>query len=221
MIALGETIEEFAIPIEPFEALISAFEQDQAVIHYDTYDQLLDYCTRSANPVGHLVLYLARVFNPENANLSDATCSGLQLANFWQDVDRDLAIGRVYLPREDRDRFGYSEADLHARRFNPAFASLLEFEVARARQLLIEGRALVPRMPRALAVDVDLFSRGGLAILDRIEASRYDVLSARPKVGKRAKVMLLVRALYGILSSRLTDRLGEEQVHAPEDGSNP
>src|SRR4051812_46993367 len=163
MVALRETVAEFAIPIGPFEALISAFEQDQEVTDYATYDQLLDYCTRSANPVGHLVLYLARGFDEPNARLSDATCTGLQLANFWQDVARDLAIGRVYLPREDRERFGYRDADLHARRFTPEFASLLRFEVGRARSLLERGRALVGRMPRALAVDVDLFSRGGLA----------------------------------------------------------
>jgi squalene synthase HpnC len=195
MLALAGTIEEFAIPIEPFEALISAFEQDQDVTEYATFAQLLDYCTRSANPVGHLVLYLARAFNEENARLSDATCTGLQLANFWQDVARDLAIGRVYLPREDRERFGYPEADLHALRFTPAFADLLRFEVERTRGLLEEGRALVGRMPRALAVDVDLFSRGGLAILGRIEAQGYDVLSSRPKLGKLAKAGLLARAL--------------------------
>ncbi|MHC5537282.1 squalene synthase HpnC, partial [Singulisphaera rosea] len=139
MLTLRETVEEFAIPIAPFEALISAFEQDQSVTDYASYEQLLDYCTRSANPVGHLVLYLARSFNPENAALSDATCTGLQLANFWQDVARDLAIGRIYLPREDRERFGYPDADLHALRFTPAFASLLEFEVGRARTLLEAG----------------------------------------------------------------------------------
>ncbi|MBV8677167.1 MAG: squalene synthase HpnC, partial [Planctomycetaceae bacterium] len=182
MVALAETVAEFAIPITPFEALISAFEQDQEVAEYATFAQLLDYCARSANPVGHLILYLARAFDAENARLADATCTGLQLANFWQDVARDLAIGRVYLPREDRERFGYPDADLHARRFTPAFASLLKFEVERTRELFRRGRTLVPRLPRALAVDVDLFPRGGLAILERIEARGYDVLSARPRL---------------------------------------
>ena len=206
MIALAETVEEFAIPIRPFEALISAFEQDQTVTDYQGYHQLLDYCTRSANPVGHLVLYLARAFDPENARLSDATCTGLQLANFWQDVARDLDIGRVYLPREDRERFGYPDEDLHAKRFTSAFAALLKFEVERARVLLVEGQALVPRMPRALAVDVDLFGRGGLAILDRIEAQGFDVLSRRPKLDKVAKLGLLSRALVGRMISRPTPR---------------
>jgi squalene synthase HpnC len=206
MVALAPIVREFAIPIDPFEALISAFEQDQEVTEYLTYRQLLDYCTRSANPVGHLVLYLGRVYTEENARLSDATCTGLQLANFWQDVSRDLDIGRIYLPRDDRRRFGYADADLHARRFTPEFAALLAFEVASARGLLNEGRALVSRMPRALALDVDLFSRGGLAILDRIEAQRFDVWRARPKLGKGAKLGLLARAYAASWFPRRTAR---------------
>jgi squalene synthase HpnC len=197
MLALADTVREFAIPAGPFEALISAFEQDQVVRDYDTYGRLLDYCTRSANPVGHLVLYLARAFDAGNARLSDATCTALQLANFWQDVARDLDIGRIYLPREDRERFGVPDADLHARRFTPAFGALLRFEVERTRALFEQGLPLVPRMPRALAVDVDLFSRGGLAILDRIAAQGFDVLTARPKLGKLTKFGLLARALLG------------------------
>ena len=196
MIALADTVREFSIPIDPFEALISAFEQDQDVPEYETYAQLLDYCTRSADPVGHLVLYLGRSYTEENARLADCTCTALQLANFWQDVARDLAIGRIYLPREDRDRFGYPEADLRALRFTPAFAALLKFEVARARELLHLGRPLVERMPKSLAVDVDLFSRGGLAILDRIEAQGYDVLARRPSLSKSAKAGLLLRAIF-------------------------
>jgi squalene synthase HpnC len=195
MIALAETVAEFAIPIGPFDALISAFEQDQAVNEYATYAQLLDYCTRSANPVGHLVLYLARSYDDANARLSDATCTGLQLANFWQDVARDLAIGRIYLPREDRARFAVEQDDLRALRFTPAFAALLALEVQRARSLLEAGRLLVPRMPRALAMDVDLFSRGGLAILDRIVGQGYDVLTRRPRLSKTTKLGLIARAL--------------------------
>jgi len=145
--------------------------------------------------VGHLVLYLARSYNDDNARLSDLTCTGLQLANFWQDVARDLAIGRIYLPREDRERFDIGQDDLRALRFTPAFATLLAFEVERARALLEAGRALVPRMPRVLAIDVDLFSRGGLAILDRIAAQGYDVLTRRPRLSKSTKLSLIGRAL--------------------------
>jgi squalene synthase HpnC len=197
MVALAGTVTEFAIPIDPFLALISAFEQDQEVLDYDTYDRLLDYCTRSANPVGHLVLYLARAHDAESARLSDHTCTGLQLANFWQDVARDRAIGRVYLPREDRVRFGVTDEQLVARRFTPAFADLLRLEVDRARALLIAGQPLVERIPGPLAVDVDLFSRGGLAILDAIARRGYDVLSARPALGKLTKLGLLMRAMLG------------------------
>jgi squalene synthase HpnC len=203
MIALAETVEHKMIPIEPFEALISAFEQDQTVTEYLTYDQLLDYCTRSANPVGHLVLYVAGAFTAENARLADATCTALQLANFWQDVARDLAIGRIYLPRADRMQFGYSESDLRALRFTPAFAGLLKHEVERARALFALGRPLVSRIPRELAVDIDVFSRGGLAILDRIEARGFDVLSARPALSRWTKLLLLGRAIAGMGIAKL------------------
>jgi squalene synthase HpnC len=216
MIVLAETVERYRIPIEPFEALISAFEQDQRVTEYQTYDQLLDYCTRSANPVGHLVLHVAGAFSHENARLSDATCTALQLANFWQDVARDLVIGRIYLPREDRARFGYSDADLHARRFTPAFADLLRFEVTRARELLAKGRALVPRIPGPLAVDIDLFSRGGSAILDRIEAQDFDVLSARPSLTKWTKLCLLGRAVASMTLAQLG---GRRSVKSASDGA--
>ena len=195
MIALSETVREFAIPLAPFEALIAAFEQDQVVTEYATFAQLLDYCTRSANPVGHLVLYLGRVYNAETARLADLTCTGLQLANFWQDVARDQAIGRIYLPRADRAGFGYADDDLRAGRATPEFTALMRHEVAQARDLLKAGRALLPLLPRSLAVDVDLFGRGGLAILDRIEAQKYDVWRHRPEVSKAAKVGLLARAL--------------------------
>ena len=195
MIALAATVETYAIPVDPFLALISAFEQDQDVTDYETYPQLLDYCARSANPVGHLVLYLGRAFDGENARLSDLTCTGLQLANFWQDVSRDLDLGRVYLPREDRARFGYPDADLRARRFTPAFRDLLRFEVGRARDLLVAGKALLPRIPGRLSVDVELFGRGGLAVLDRIGRAGFDTLTQRPTLSKWTKAGLLARAL--------------------------
>ncbi len=210
MMALADTVEQYRIPIEPFEALISAFEQDQVVTEYETYPQLLDYCTRSANPVGHLVLHIAGAFDESNARLSDCTCTALQFANFWQDVARDLAIGRIYLPREDRDRFGYSRDDLQNLRFTPRFASLMRFEVDRTRRLFDDGRPLVARIPGELAVDVDLFSRGGLAILDRIERRGYDVLTSRPALAKRTKLALLLRAVSAMAWSRLkTSTLGK------------
>jgi squalene synthase HpnC len=198
MIALRDVFDRYHLPLEPFEALLDAFEQDQSVTEYQTYDQLLDYCTRSANPVGHLILHIAGAYSPANAALSDATCTALQLANFWQDVARDLDIGRIYLPREDRERFGVSVADLRNRRFTPGFAELMRFEVERARALFEQGRTLSSRIRGILALDIELFSRGGLAILDRIEAQGFDVLRARPSLSRRAKVGLLLRALPSI-----------------------
>ena len=207
MIALAETVARYRIPIEPFDALISAFEQDQTVAEYLTYEQLLDYCARSANPVGHLVLHIAGAFTPENTRLADATCTALQLANFWQDVARDLAIGRIYLPREDRTRFGYSETDLRDRRFTPAFANLMKFEIDRTRVLFERGRSLVSRITGPLAVDIDLFTRGGLAILERIEARGFDVLGTRPSLTRWTKLKLLLGAIAAMGVSRIRPRV--------------
>ncbi|WP_439626318.1 squalene synthase HpnC [Gemmata sp.] len=200
-VALRETIRRFAIPPEPFLNLLVAFTQDQHVTRYATFDQLVGYCRNSANPVGHLVLHLFECFDAKRAALSDEVCTGLQLANFWQDVSRDYAIGRVYLPAEDRERFGVSEADIGAGMCTPQFRDLIRFEVERARGYFARGAALLPLLPRAARVDVDLFIAGGRAILTAIESSGHDVLTRRPEVGKREKVKLLlgaaVRAVLG------------------------
>jgi squalene synthase HpnC len=195
MVALRETIRRFAIPPDPFLNLLVAFEQDQRVKRYATFDQLLGYCRNSANPVGHLVLYLFECFDPRRAVLADEVCTGLQLANFWQDVGRDLDIGRVYLPEEDRRRFGYADEDLAARRFTPAFAGLMRFEVDRANGYFDRGAALLPLLPREARVDVDLFVRGGRAILRAVERAGYDVWKSRPEVGKWEKLKLLLGAV--------------------------
>jgi squalene synthase HpnC len=196
MVALRQTIERFRIPAKPFLDLLVAFEQDQRIKRYDTYEQLLGYCRHSANPVGRLVLYLCESFDEERAELSDRICTGLQLANFWQDVARDHAIGRVYLPEADRRRFGYRDDDLAARRFTPAFAELLRFEVDRARTLFHEGLPLVRRMPVQVRADIELFGRGGLAILRKIEACRYNVWQRRPKLSKWDKAALVLGVCY-------------------------
>jgi squalene synthase HpnC len=196
MVALRETIRRFRIPPRPFLDLLFAFEQDQMVKRYTTYEQLLGYCRCSANPVGHLVLYLCEVFTPERAALADEVCTGLQLANFWQDVARDFAIGRVYLPEEDRRQFGYSDDDLHERRFTPTFAELMKFEVDRARGHLERGLPLVPLMPPDVRGDVELFIRGGLAILKKIEQVRYNVWKRRPALSKWEKAALLAPVLW-------------------------
>jgi squalene synthase HpnC len=196
MVALRPTIRRFHIPAEPFLDLLFAFEQDQLVKRYQTYEQLLGYCRYSANPVGRLVLYLCESFDEERAELADRICTGLQLANFWQDVARDFAIGRVYLPEEDRQRFGYGDADLEARRFTPAFAELLRFEVDRARDLFYRGFPLLERMPADVRPDVELFLRGGLAILREIERCGYNVWQRRPVVSRWHKASLLGGVLW-------------------------
>ena len=196
MIALAETITRFDIPPEPFLDLIYAFEQDQLVKRYATYEQLLDYCRHSADPVGRLVLYLFQCFDAERAQLSDRICTALQLTNFWQDVARDFAIGRVYLPEEDCRRFGYSEADLGAHRYNRAFVELMRFQVERTRDLFYRGLPLIERVPAAVRVDVDLFARGGLAVLGKIERQDYNVWRRRPRLAKWEKGMLLLGAAW-------------------------
>jgi squalene synthase HpnC len=190
-VALLETIEQFEIPPDPFRNLLIAFRQDQHKTRYDTFDELLGYCRNSANPVGHLVLYLGRAFNDENAQLADEICTGLQLANFWQDVARDFDRGRVYLPRETLDRFGYDDAMLERREFNDAFANVMRHEVDRAEAFFERGRPLVRRMPRELRIDVELFLRGGLEVLAAIRRIGYDVWRTRPVVGKWRKLWLV------------------------------
>ena len=195
MIALRETVRRFDIPARPFLDLLVAFEQDQRVKRYDTFEQLLGYCCNSANPVGHLVLMLFECFDAERAALSDEVCTGLQLANHWQDVARDFANGRVYLPAEDLARFAYTDADLEARRFTPQFRELMRFEVDRARGFFERGAKLLPLLPREARVDVELFIRGGRAILHAIEGIGYDVWARRPEVSKWAKGKLLLGAV--------------------------
>jgi squalene synthase HpnC len=196
LVALRATVERYAIPPQPFLDLLFAFEQDQLVKRYATYEQLLDYCRHSANPVGRLVLSLFECCGAERAELSDRICTALQLTNFWQDVARDSALGRVYLPEEDMDRFGYPEADLRRQRFTTAFARLMHFEVERARDLFYRGLPLVDRVPAAVRVDVELFARGGLAVLGKIERQGYNVWRRRPRLSKWEKAALMARAVW-------------------------
>ncbi len=196
-VALSETIGACSIPKEPLADLLTAFRQDQTVKRYETMREVLGYCHYSANPVGRLVLYACGEASEENFRLSDATCSALQLANFWQDVRVDYAKGRVYLPQEDMRRFGVTDEAIAAGTATPQFRALLRFEVEYARKLFEQGLPLTGRVHRELAIDLDLFSRGGLEILRAIERRGYDVLSARPAISKRTKILLALRAVGG------------------------
>jgi squalene synthase HpnC len=198
-VALAETIRACDIPKQPFADLLTAFRQDQTVTRFAAMRDVLDYSRYSANPVGRLVLYACGYRHSELFQLSDFTCTGLQLANFWQDVTRDYGKGRIYLPLEDMERHGVGEEEIAARNASPGFRELLHFEVDYTRQMLRQGMPLIRLVDRELALDLDLFSRGGLEILSAIERQNYDVLSSRPVVSKRRKLGLLLRALSGKL----------------------
>lgn len=195
-VALRPTVEAFAIPQQPFADLISAFEQDQQVREYETFARLRDYCRRSADPVGRIVLHLYGAVTPQNVDWSDSICTGLQLANLWQDVARDYDIGRVYLPRDDRDRFEYAPEALQSRTTNDAFRGLLRFEVDRAREFLERGFPLVDALPGRLGWEIELIVRGGLAILREIEGIGYGVWEQRPALSKRRFAGLLPPTLW-------------------------
>ncbi|HLK31627.1 MAG TPA: squalene synthase HpnC [Terriglobales bacterium] len=190
-VALRETIRACDIPRQPFADLLTAFRQDQRVSRYESFDDVLGYCHYSANPVGRLVLYACGYRDEERQQLSDYTCSALQLANFWQDVAVDYAKGRIYLPLEDLRRFGVSEQDIAERRATPQFLELMSFEVDRARQWFHKGLPLAGKVDRELAIDIELFSRGGVEILNAIERQEYDVLRRRPVISKGRKLRLV------------------------------
>ena len=204
MVALQQTISTFDIPKEPFLKLIQANRMDQTNRRYATYRELEHYCQHSANPVGRLVLYVCGYRDEERQRMSDDTCTALQLANFWQDVSRDFAMGRVYIPQEDMARFDYTEDDLAKGLANPEFRRLMAFEVERTRELFGKGQKLVGLLDGKLKLDVALFSLGGMKVLDAIERQDFDVLSRRPTVSKTAKLRLMMGAL---LRLRLLGRL--------------
>lgn len=201
-VALRETIEEFSIPAEPLRDLLSAFRQDQRVARYPGFADLLDYCRRSANPVGRVVLYLGRVHDAERGLLSDRICTGLQLANFWQDVAADWRRGRLYIPLEDCRQFGVEETDLAAARPTPALRRLLEFEVDRAEGWLQGGLPLVKRLPGWLSGDIWLVTQGGLKILQKIRAADFDVWTRRPVVSRWDQARLVGVYLLRRLAAR-------------------
>ena len=198
-VALAETVQQCGIPKHEFSDLLIAFRQDQTVTRFETFDDVLAYCHYSANPVGHLVLYLCGYSDAERQQLSDYTCTALQLANFWQDVFVDYGKGRIYLPLEDLRRFGVTGDDIAQRRATPQFTAMMKFEVERAREWFERGLPLIKKVDRELALDLDLFSRGGMEILRAIERQGFDVLRSRPVISKTRKLMLVARAAAGKL----------------------
>lgn len=193
-VALAETVRQFEIPKQEFSDLLIAFRQDQTVTRFETFSDVLGYCHYSANPVGHLVLYLCGYRDIERQQLSDFTCTALQLANFWQDVSVDYAKGRIYIPLEDLRRFEVSENDIEQSQNTPAFCAMMKFEVERARNWFRQGLPLIGKVNHELAIDLDLFSRGGLEILNTIERQGHAVLGSRPAISKSRKLGLVLRA---------------------------
>jgi squalene synthase HpnC len=194
-VALLPTIEKHGIPRQPFADLIQAFVQDQTVTRYQNWEELFGYCRYSADPVGRLVLYLCGYSDAERQRLSDCTCTALQLANFWQDVTVDLQKDRIYIPLDIMRRHGYTESDLRALRFTPAFREVMREIVDRARELFLDGRPLAGMVDRRLSLDIDLFHRGGMQVLRKIERCDYNVLAARPAISKIERAGLLLAAL--------------------------
>lgn len=197
-VALVETVRKFDIPDEPFLRLIEANRIDQRKTRHETFADLLHYCDRSANPCGHLVLYAFGERDPESRRLADFTCTALQLVNFWQDLAIDRAKGRVYIPQEDLRKFDYSEEQLSRGEVNDRFRALMRFESARTRDYFERGLPLADRLKGAARLDVRLFSRGGMRVLDLIERAGYDVFRKRPALSKLGKARLALETLLGI-----------------------
>ncbi len=192
---LGRNIRAFGLPMQPFRDLLDAFAQDVGKTRYADFGELADYCRRSANPVGRLLLHLYGAASPDNLRLSDSVCTSLQLINFWQDVAVDSAKGRIYLPSEDLLRFGVTEVQIAEERCDERWQALLRFELQRARAIMLDGAPLARRLPGRAGWELRLVVLGGLRILERIESAGYDVFRHRPTLGKTDWMRLALRAL--------------------------
>jgi len=214
-VALRETIVAKDIPKQPFADLLKAFRQDQTVKRYADWAAVLNYCIYSANPVGRLVLYLCGYRDEQRQKLSDATCTALQLANFWQDVSRDLEKGRIYIPLDAAVAQGLTESDIVERRFDERYVRLMKDLIARTRVLFAEGLPLAKMVDGRLSIDLEMFSRGGLAVLDAIESSGYDTLHHRPAISKGKQALLLGRSLLTYLAGLERKSEKSERIPAP------
>ena len=191
----GRVARERGLPLEPFHDLLDAFAQDVLKPRYADFGELLEYCRRSANPVGRLLLHLFGAATPGNVAQSDAVCSALQLANFWQDVALDYAKGRIYLPQDEMARFGVSEAHIAERRCDDAWRALLGFQVERTRAMFLGGAPLGRRLPGRIGLEIRATVQGGLRVLDKLDAVQFDVFRRRPILEWYDWPLLLWRAL--------------------------
>jgi len=196
-VALRETVVRTSLPVQPLRDLLAAFRMDVTTARRQTFDEVLDYCRCSANPVGRLVLHLFGAANPAAAARSDDICTALQLTNFWQDIAVDLQKDRVYLPLDDLARFGYTEQDLRTPVLDERFRKLMKFQVGRTRSLFLRGRPLLDMVRGRLRFELDLTWRGGMAILAALERSGYDMFRSRPAVGRTDRLRILAAAIFG------------------------
>ncbi|MGC1104943.1 MAG: squalene synthase HpnC [Candidatus Acidiferrales bacterium] len=217
LIAVGETARKLDIPKEPFRDLLIAFRQDQSIHRYATWEEVIGYCRYSANPVGRLVLYLMGYRDSERQELSDATCTALQLANFWQDVGRDLEKGRIYIPLDMAAGHGVNEEDITQRRFDDRYVNVMKNLISCTRKLFAAGAPLAARVSREFRVDVELFTRGGCAVLDAIEAMGYDTLNRRPALDRRLQARMLGRAVISRIAASF--RSHDDDGQKPESTS--
>lgn len=192
---LANAIDEHRLPVQPLRDLLSAFTQDVTTTRYRTFLSLLEYCRRSANPVGVLMLHLYKSATPSNLRDSDAICSALQLTNFWQDVAIDWRKNRIYLPEEDLERFGVTVTHIADAKVDDAWRALMRFEIARTRALMLSGAPLALRLHGRIGWELRLVVQGGLRILDRIEAADYDVFRHRPRLQAYDWLVMLGRAV--------------------------
>jgi len=220
-VALRETATAKEVPKQPFADLLKAFRQDQVVKRYATWPGVLDYCQYSANPVGRLVLYLCGYRDEERQKLSDSTCTALQLANFWQDVSRDLEKGRIYIPLDRARAYGISEEEIVGKRFDERYVALMQELIGRTRDLFDVGMPLAKMVDGKLRVDLEMFSRGGLAVLVAIEAMGYDTLNKRPEVSKGKQVRLLGRAIVTRVMSGAPTPITKAGRNSVEAGNKP
>lgn len=203
---LADTIAAFHLPPEPFRDLLTAFRQDQTIHRYHTFDEVLHYCQFSANPVGRIVLAVFGYRDSKFYPASDAICTGLQLANFWQDVARDALIGRIYIPLEDLERFGVSQRDIMERQFTQAFRDLMVFEVNRTQEWFERGRALTSLVGRNIRWEIEMFRRAGLSVLSGIRRVDYNVFRHRPKISAALKLWIAMTSLPVMLKRSASGR---------------
>lgn len=198
-VALADAMARYAIPREPFDDLLTAFRWDVTRHGYSSFDELLGYCRRSANPVGRIVLHIFGDATPQHLIYADAICTALQLTNFWQDITVDLANGRRYLPLEDLQRFRYTAEDLQARVADDRFRALLHLEIERTRELFRAGHPLVRETVPGLRLELALTWHGGHRVLGMIERAGSSVLTRRPYLGPHDKLSVLFRSLLPAL----------------------